>query len=60
MVIFSFVAIANTKTLTENYLAQFKELEKSAVIDYMKFFNRVNNAVTAWSLFSVSKRGLVI
>lgn len=49
MIIFSFVAIENTKILAqvENYLAQFKELERFAVIDYTNVFNRFNDSVTS-------------
>lgn len=38
LVFFWFATIANTKTLTENYSAQFKELESSTVIDYTNAF----------------------
>lgn len=46
VVLFWFVAIANTKALTENYLAQFKELERSTVIDYTNVF--LTDSITLW------------
>lgn len=46
IVLFWFVAIANTKTPTENCLAQFKELERSAVIDYSNVF--LTDSIKLW------------